>query len=65
MEQLLSDALRQDLPLPMSAVNWGEVFYTEWRYYGEAACARQKNDCGIRRSQLSLPIVNAPPGLAL
>jgi len=36
MEQLLSDALRQDLPLLMSAVNWGEVFYTEWRYYGEA-----------------------------
>jgi predicted nucleic acid-binding protein len=34
--RLLSDALRQDLPLLMSAVNWGEVFYMEWRYRGEA-----------------------------
>lgn len=34
--RLLGDALRQDLPLLMSAVNWGEVFYMEWRYRGEA-----------------------------
>ena len=27
--RLLGDALRQDLPLMMSAVNWGEVFYME------------------------------------
>src|ERR1700720_2897517 len=27
---------RQALPLLMSAVNWGEVFYTEWRARGEA-----------------------------
>jgi predicted nucleic acid-binding protein len=33
---LLSDALRQDSPLLMSAVNWGELFYMEWRYQGEA-----------------------------
>jgi predicted nucleic acid-binding protein len=36
IEHLLNDALRQDLPLLMSAVNWGEVFYTECRYRGEA-----------------------------
>jgi predicted nucleic acid-binding protein len=36
IDHLLSEALRQDLPLLMSAVNWGEVFYTEWRYRGEA-----------------------------
>lgn len=35
MEDLLAEAVRQDLPLLMSAVNWGEVFYTEWRYRGE------------------------------
>ena len=35
VERLLSDALLRDLPLLMSAVNWGEVFYTEWRYRGE------------------------------
>jgi predicted nucleic acid-binding protein len=36
VEHLLSEALLKDLPLLMSAVNWGEVFYTEWRYRGEA-----------------------------
>jgi predicted nucleic acid-binding protein len=36
LEQLLGEAARRDLPLLMSAVNWGEVFYTEWRYRGEA-----------------------------
>jgi predicted nucleic acid-binding protein len=36
VERLLSDALLKDIPLLMSAVNWGEVFYTEWRYRGEA-----------------------------
>ena len=30
------EALRQDLPLIMSAVNWGEVFYIAWRRHGEA-----------------------------
>jgi predicted nucleic acid-binding protein len=36
IEHLVDEALRQDSPLLMSAVNWGEVFYTEWRYRGEA-----------------------------
>ena len=36
VQRLLGEALRQDLPLLMSAVNWGEVFYMEWRYRGEA-----------------------------
>jgi predicted nucleic acid-binding protein len=36
VSRLLSDALRQDSPPLMSAVNWGEVFYMEWRYQGEA-----------------------------
>ena len=36
IDHLLNEALRHDLPLLMSAVNWGEVFYTEWRYRGEA-----------------------------
>ena len=35
VRHLLGEAARQDLPLLMSAVNWGEVFYTEWRYRGE------------------------------
>lgn len=40
IERLVGAALRQDLPLLMSAVNWGEVFYTAWRRHGEAQ-ARQ------------------------
>ncbi len=35
VEHLLSEALRQDAPLLMSAVNWGEVFYIAWRRHGE------------------------------
>ena len=40
VRHLLSEALRQDAPLLMSAVNWGEVFYIAWRRHGEAK-ARQ------------------------
>jgi predicted nucleic acid-binding protein len=36
VEHLLGEALRQDTPLLMSAVNWGEVFYIAWRRHGEA-----------------------------
>jgi predicted nucleic acid-binding protein len=36
IEKLLGEALSQDLPLLMSAVNWGEVFYVAWRRQGEA-----------------------------
>ena len=36
VEHLLEQALRQDSPLLMSAVNWGEVFYIAWRRHGEA-----------------------------
>src|ERR1019366_451858 len=36
VRHLLGEALRQDSPLFMSAVNWGEVFYIAWRLHGEA-----------------------------
>jgi predicted nucleic acid-binding protein len=36
VRHLLGEALRQDAPLLMSAVNWGEVFYIAWRHHGEA-----------------------------
>jgi predicted nucleic acid-binding protein len=35
MRQLLGEALRQDQPLLISAVTWGEVFYIAWRRHGE------------------------------
>jgi predicted nucleic acid-binding protein len=35
VRHFLAEAIRWELPLLMSAVNWGEVFYMEWRYHGE------------------------------
>jgi predicted nucleic acid-binding protein len=43
VEYLVRDALLRGSPLLMSAVNWGEVFYIEWRYRGEAK-AREAED---------------------
>jgi predicted nucleic acid-binding protein len=37
VEHLLEQALEKDVPLLMSAVNWGEVFYVTWRRHGEAS----------------------------
>jgi len=36
VRQMLSESLRLEIPLLMSAVNWGEVFYIAWRQHGEA-----------------------------
>lgn len=36
IDHLLNEAVKQDQPLLMSAVNWGEVFYVAWRRQGEA-----------------------------
>jgi predicted nucleic acid-binding protein len=36
VERLLLAAAKQDLPLLMSAVNWGEVVYIVWKRHGEA-----------------------------
>jgi predicted nucleic acid-binding protein len=35
VRHLLAEALLHDVPLLMSAVNWGEVFYISWRRHGE------------------------------
>ena len=40
----MSEALRLELPLLMSAVNWGEVFCMEWRYHGEAKARQVESD---------------------
>lgn len=51
VRKLLADASHFDVPLWMSAVNWGEVFYTEWRHYGEAKAREARLNLG------RLPIV--------
>jgi len=51
IRKLFDEARRQDKPLLMSAVTWGEVFYIECRWHGEA---------GARRAEVvlqELPIV--------
>lgn len=37
VERLAEQALQEDRPLLMSAVNWGEVVYVAWRLHGEGA----------------------------
>lgn len=36
VERLLDQAFDNEMPLFMSSVNWGEVFYVTWRRHGEA-----------------------------
>lgn len=36
VRSLLAEANHSGISLWMSAVNWGEVYYIEWRRYGEA-----------------------------
>jgi len=51
VRQMLAEASRSDAPLWMSAVNWGEVFYTEWRRQGESKA--REAEMNLRR----LPLV--------
>ena len=43
VERLVGEALRQDSPLLMSAINWGEVFYTAWRRHGETQARKAES----------------------
>ena len=64
VRHLMGDALRQDLPLLMSAVNWGEVFYIAWRRHGEATAREVEASLRRCRSPSSAWIGNEPRGLA-
>jgi predicted nucleic acid-binding protein len=46
VERLLEEALRRSLPLLMSAVNWGEVFYVAWRFHGESYAQQAEKRLG-------------------
>jgi predicted nucleic acid-binding protein len=49
--KILAEAFQSDVPTWMSAVNWGEVYYTEWRRFGESSA--QQAEMNLHR----LPIV--------
>jgi predicted nucleic acid-binding protein len=56
MRQLLGEALRQDLPLLISAVTWGEVFYIAWRRHGETNA--REVDARLERMPISVIAVD-------
>lgn len=53
VEQLLQNALSLDLPLLISAVNWGEVFYIEWKYRGESGA----REAAIRLHEMPVSVI--------
>lgn len=55
VERLLSEALSQSLPLLMSAVNWGEVFYVAWRRHGEVYAQQAE----ARLRELPVAVISA------
>jgi predicted nucleic acid-binding protein len=57
VERILDEALRLDVPVLMSAINWGEVFYLAWRHHGEGK-ARQ-----IEADLRDMPLVVVPADL--
>jgi predicted nucleic acid-binding protein len=53
MRQLLAEALRWDLPLLISAVTWGEVFYIAWRRHGE----RNAREAEARLQRMPITVI--------
>jgi predicted nucleic acid-binding protein len=61
VEQLFKDARHQGVPLLMSVVNWGEVFYHSWQQRGEESARRTLAD--LSRLPLELIPVDLPQSL--
>jgi len=55
VSRLMGEAVRQDAPLLMSAVTWGEVFYVEWRYRGAAKAWEAE----ARLQELPIAVISA------
>jgi predicted nucleic acid-binding protein len=60
IEDLLAKAAETKRPLLMSAVNWGEVYYSIWRAHGEAAAELKLREI----AQLPIEVVEAGTDLA-
>jgi len=52
---LITEASRNQLPVLLSAVNWGEVFYIAWRLHGEL----QAREAAAKLRQLPITVVAA------
>ncbi len=55
VQNLIAEASRHEVPILMSAVNWGEVFYVAWRLHGETHA--QETEAKLR--QLPILVVAA------
>lgn len=55
VRKLLTEADHKDLPLWMSAVNWGEVYYIEWRRFGET----KAREAGVNLHRLPIVVLAA------
>jgi len=53
VRHLLGEAVRHDVPLLMSAVNWGEVFYVTWRRHGE----QKAREAEVRLLEMPVAII--------
>jgi len=55
VEELLAKAAEARRPLPMSVVNWGEVYYSIWRAHGEKQAKAKLQEI----AQLPIAIIDA------
>jgi predicted nucleic acid-binding protein len=53
VRHLLGEALRLDLPLLMSAINWSEVFYLAWKHHGESRAHQAETN--VQQMPISIP----------
>jgi len=60
VEELLAKAADAKHPLLMSAVNWGEVYYSVWRARGEPAAAAKLQEI----AQLPIEVIDVDMELA-
>jgi predicted nucleic acid-binding protein len=58
MEALIREAVHLSIPLLMSVMNWGEVFYHAWQLYGEEAARRTMGS--LSRLPIELVAVDLP-----
>lgn len=55
VRQLIEEAFRNELPILLSAVNWGEVFYIAWRLRGEG----EAREAALKLRQLPIVVIAA------
>jgi len=55
VRSLIEEASRNQRPVLLSAVNWGEVFYIAWRVHGEA----QAREAETKLRQLPIMVIAA------